>query len=92
MKTKFKVGDVVLVRKDKEEFYSPIKLMSKAKRLGVVTSVVEDGQGYPYLVFTVGDEGGDHYWVYEESELKLVESYADVLFRAYGIGKEQDVD
>ena len=90
MDTKFKVGDVVRVKKDSGGWYFP----SKHKRLGVVIFINpdEDDPYYPYLVFTVGGDGEEHIWVYGEDELKLVTSRADILLKAYSIVENADED
>lgn len=90
METKFKVGDVVKIRKSTYCPFTPDGNWKKGKRLGVIIFINpdEDDQFCPHTVFTVGGSGEDHTWVYEESELKLVQSRADVLFDAYGIEEE----
>lgn len=90
MDTKFKVGDVVRVKKG----LGGCALPSKHKRLGVVIFINPDEEDthYPYLVFTVGGDGEDHTWVYDEDELKLVTSRADMLFKAYLIVEDTDED
>ena len=91
MDSKFKVGDVVKIRKSK---YCPFKSdgrWRKGKRIGVII-FIDPNESYPYLILMLNSNSENILsWVYEEGDFKLVESFGKRWNIAYGTPGEEEI-
>jgi len=83
---KFKVGDIVKVRKSSVIGCSFADEWEEGGMVGVVCMINKDKDdtSYPYVVFTAQGQGDDHIWVYGKDDLKLIRTKQEVLYSCYG--------